>query len=221
MKSLFFKPLRISESPDNILFWSDTHFNHLCEHWPLPLWKARGFNSVENHTDGLIRRWNYKSTDNSVGFHLGDFVFGYKSIDNFKNIIRRMSFKDLYIMPGNHNSGWKQVFEEQKGNIWHVTSSKRVIFIPNYLEVISNNQFLVLSHYPILSFNSQAKGAICVYGHVHSNLEKNEIGKLYKQARTKEVTVDVAPFPITLTELKQMVPNEPVTFDHHKVSEAY
>lgn len=215
MKSLFYRPIKLSGSPDKIFFWSDTHFNHRCEHWRVPLWKARGFNSVEEHTEGLINRWNYKATPDSVGFHLGDFIFGFNSIENFKNIIQRMNFKDLYIMPGNHNSGWKQVFEEQKGNIWNIYSNKRVIFVPNYLEVVACGQFLVLSHYPILSFNSQSKGAICVYGHVHGNLCKNEIGQLYKQARTLEVTVDMAAFPLTLREVQKAVSKEIISFDHH------
>ncbi len=215
MKSLFYRPIKLSGSPDNILFWSDTHFNHRCEHWQIPLWKARGFKSVEEHTEGLIRRWNYKSNVNTVGFHLGDFIFGFNSIDNFKTIIERLNFKELYIMPGNHNSGWKQVFEEQKGNIWNINSNKRVIFVPNYLEVVACHQFLVLSHYPILSFNSQAKGAICVYGHVHGNLSKNKIGTLYSQARTLEVTVDAAPFPLTLREVQKSVTDQFISFDHH------
>lgn len=215
MKSLFYRPIKVSGSPDNIFFWSDTHFNHRCEHWQVPLWKARGFKSVDEHTEGLINRWNYKITPDSVAFHLGDFIFGFNSIDNFKSIVQRLNFKELYIMPGNHNSGWKQVFEEQKGNIWYINSNKRVIFIPNYLEVVAGNNFLVLSHYPILSFNSQAKGAICLYGHVHGNLAKNEIGQLYKQARTLEVTVENAAFPLSLREVQKAVGNEIVSFDHH------
>ena len=91
--------------------------------------------------------------------------------------------------------------------------------MPNYVEVVVGNQFLVLSHYPILSFNSQSNGAICVYGHVHGNLIKNEIGKLYSEARTVEVTVEACPHPITLRELVSKASKEPVSFDHHLVLE--
>lgn len=215
MKSLFYRPVKISLGWDDICFWSDTHFNHQCTHWETPLWKARGFPSVEAHTEGLIERWNDKSNDKTVFFHLGDFIFGFNSIDNFKNIINRLNFNTLYIMPGNHNSGWKQVFEEQKSNVWYLSSSKRVIFVPNYLEVIVGNKFLVLSHYPILSFNGQSNGAICAYGHVHNNLIKNEIGKLYSKARTVEVTVEACTYPVTLRELVDLADKEPVSFDHH------
>jgi calcineurin-like phosphoesterase family protein len=216
MKFLFYQPVKVTAKNQNVCFWSDTHFNHRCEHWEIPLWKARGFDSVEAHNEGLISRWNEKSNQDTIFFHLGDFIFGYNSIVHFKEIIRRLNFRDLYIMPGNHNSGWKQVFEEQYGNIWKLSDTKRVIFVPNYLEAIVNGQQLVMSHYPILSFNGQAKNAICLYGHVHGNLIKNEIGKLYKQARTFEVCVENCSSPATFDEITRLFKSQPsLTFDHH------
>ena len=119
-------------------------------------------------------------------------------------------------MSGNHFSGWKHVFEEQKSNVWDVTPTKRVIFVPNYIEANANGQMLVMSHYPILSFNGQSKNAICLYGHVHGNLSKNPIGELYSDARTYEVTVENSPSPVNLKELKQYFKSrQAAVFDHH------
>ena len=216
MKFLFYQPLKIVARDREVCFWSDTHFNHKCEHWEIPLWKARGFDSVEEHNEILIQRWNEKSNSNTIFFHLGDFIFGYDSIVHFKNIINRVNFKELYIMPGNHNSGWRQVFEEQKKNVWNINENKKVIFVPNYLEAYVNGQPLVMSHYPILSFNGQSKNGICLYGHVHGNLIKNEIGKLYSKARTFEVTVESCPHPINFKEIRSIFNDkESVSFDHH------
>lgn len=216
MKFLFYQPVRVVAKDHEVCFWSDTHFNHKCEHWDIPLWKARGFNSIEEHNEGLIQRWNKKANQNTTFFHLGDFIFGFDSIHHFKEIIKRVNFKELYIMPGNHNSGWKQVFEEQRSNIWKIDENKKVIFVPNYLEAVVNGQSIVMSHYPILSFNGQSKHSICLYGHVHGNLAKNEIGKLYNKAKTLEVTIENSPSPITIGEVKAYFRNrEPVSFDHH------
>jgi len=122
-------------------------------------------------------------------------------------------------MSGNHCSGWKQVFEEQKGNVWHINENKRVIFIPNYIEANINGQMFVMSHYPILSFNGQSKNGICLYGHVHGNLIKNEIGKLYSKARTLEITVENSPSPINFEEIKNYFKNrESISFDHHEAT---
>jgi calcineurin-like phosphoesterase family protein len=216
MKYLFYKPIKFSSSSENFAFWSDTHFFHACNHWPVPLWKARGFSSIEEHNELLIERWNSKCTHETVFFHLGDFIFGLDAKNNFKDIIRKVNFKTLYIMPGNHYSGWKQVFEEQRSNVWDVTPEKRVIFVPNYLEAIINGQLFVMSHYPILSFNGQSKNAICLYGHVHGNLSKHAIGSLYSQARTYEVTVENCKDPLMLNDINQLfAQSSPITFDSH------
>jgi len=216
MKYLFYKPIKLSSWEENFVFWSDTHFFHACNHWPVPLWKARGFSSMEEHNQTLIERWNAKCSEDTVFFHLGDFIFGLDAKNNFKDILRKVNFKTLYVMPGNHYSGWKHVFEEQKSNVWDITSQKRVIFVPNYIEAILNGHLFVMSHYPILSFNGQSKNAICLYGHVHGNLNKNPIGSLYSKARTYEITVDNTPHPINLKEIKERFKHtESITFDSH------
>lgn len=216
MKYLFYKPIKVSGSEEEVCFWSDTHFNHACPHWPIPLWKARGFSSIEEHNRVLIQRWNEKSNENTTFFHLGDFLFGMDSKTKFKSIIEQLNFKVLYLMPGNHFSGWNHVFEEQKSNVWDVNSCKRVVFIPNYIEAAFDGQLIVMSHYPILSFNGQSKDAICLYGHVHGNLSKHPIHELYSKAKAYEVTVENTSSPINLQQIKTAFKGRhPVVFDHH------
>lgn len=204
MKFLFYKPIRITCGLSNAFVWSDTHFNHKCEHWDVPIWKARGYSSVEDHNEGLIEKWNSVVDTSSTAFHLGDFIFGSNAFDDIKTILRKMNFNTLYVMPGNHNSGWKPLFEQVKHNVWNVNEQKRVIMIPNYAEVLVGDQLYVMSHYPILSFNGQHRGSICLYGHVHNRLVDTEIGDLYAKAKTIEVTVDSIDRPISLMQIKNM-----------------
>lgn len=216
MKYLFYKPIKVTTEDHNVFFWSDTHFNHACLHWPTPLWKMRGFSSLEEHNEGLIERWNSICNNQTTFFHLGDFIFGADSEIHFRSIINRLNFRTMYIMPGNHFSGWRHVFEKQKSNVWDVANGKRVVFVPNYIEAFINGQLLVMSHYPILSFNGQSKDSICIYGHVHGNLKRNSIGEIYAQAKTYEVTVENSPQPINLKELNLIFKNrQPVVFDYH------
>lgn len=203
MKFLFFKPIIVQSKHDqDISFWSDTHFGHACYHWETPLWKMRGFESVEEHDEELICRWNEKNSINSTAFHLGDFIFGHSATERFKEIIKRMSFNILYVMSGNHHSGWRHIFEELRGNIWDVDEHKKVIFIPNYVEIIANGQPIVASHYPIASFNGQSKGAWMLHGHCHGNLHSSEIGQMIYKTKTLDIGVERAPFPLTLADLK-------------------
>jgi calcineurin-like phosphoesterase family protein len=202
VKFLFYKPIITqTKYDDNICFWSDTHFGHRCDHWPVPLWQMRGFTSVEEHDATLIERWNNKTTEHTIAFHLGDFIFGYSAAERFKVIIERLNFNALYLMPGNHHSGWRTTFEETHGNIWDVAENKKVIFIPNYVEIVANGQPIVASHYPLASFNGQAKGSWMLHGHCHGNLHESEIGSLIYKTKTLDIGIEKAPTPLTLTEL--------------------
>jgi calcineurin-like phosphoesterase family protein len=216
MKFLFYRPLKITNDENNILFWSDTHFGHKCTHWNNPLWKMRGFQSVEEHDETLIERWNKSSTIETIFFHLGDFIFGFDSVDRMENILSRLLFKHLYIMPGNHCSGWKQHFERKTTNIWHFNSNKKVFFIPNYVESYINNQPLVLSHFPIVSWNGQGKGSWMLHGHCHNNLHKSEIGPLLYKTKIMDVGVENCSYPISFKAINAYFSQKPtITYDHH------
>lgn len=204
MKFLFYKPLKLSGSEDQIFFWSDIHFGHRCERWDIPLWKIRGFESIEDHDEGLTRRWNNLLTSESTVFCLGDFIFGSDTIQRFESKLAELNFNTIYIMPGNHCSGWKQVFEKQRTNVWYISNSKRVIFIPNYLEAVINKQPIVLSHYPLVSFNGQSIGSWMIHGHCHGKLNNTPIGQELYKAKITDVGVENCPSPVSLAELRNL-----------------
>ena len=216
MKFLFYKPIKIDTLAKNVCFWSDTHFGHKCEHWDNPLWRMRGFDSVEDHDEQLVSRWNTKCNSDSVVFHLGDFIFGQNAEERFMKFLDRLNFNTLYVMPGNHNSGWRQAFERQAKNVLYLNNSKSVYFIPNYIEVIANEQPIVLSHYPLASFNGQARGSWMIHGHCHSNLYKKEIGSILYKAKIFDIGIENSPYPKTFEDLKIMFDQKDIiTFDHH------
>jgi len=215
MKFLFYKPLRFEHDGNNICFWSDTHFGHRCDHWETPLWKMRGFSSIEEHDNTLVERWNKVCNNETIFFHLGDFIFGQNPEQRLVDFLSRLKFKTLYSMPGNHSSGWKQVFESQPKTTMHL-DNKTIYFIPNYLEVVANGQPIVMSHYPLASFNGQAKGSWMLHGHCHSNLYKSEIGSVLYKTKIIDIGVENSPLPKTLNDLTALFQNkQTVTFDHH------
>ena len=216
MKFLFYRPLKITSEEAKILFWSDTHFGHKCEHWSNPLWSARGFKSIDEHDNSLIERWNSVSTEQTTFFHLGDFIFGYDSFNRMNQIVNRLSFKHLYLMPGNHCSGWKQHFEKIPGNIWNLSNNKKIFFIPNYIECYINGQPIVMSHFPIASWNGQGKGSWMLHGHCHGNLENSEIGPLLYKTKTLDIGVEKYNFPASFKEIRAVFAQKPtLTYDHH------
>lgn len=217
MKELFYKPLKFNGNPENFLFWGCLHNGHRCENWEKPLWAWRGFSSVEEHDKENINRWNEKATDKTIGFLAGDTCFGKDAEKNFLNLFENLKFSELYLLPGNHYAGWHQLFNLRTGNGFHL-DHKIVTFLPNYVELIINSQSIVLSHYPILSWNGQAKGSWMLFSHVHGNLEKSEIGRMYINSGAKcyELSVEKNKRPVSFLDLSNLFKErENVSFDHH------
>lgn len=219
-ENLFWNPLKIDKSASNVFVWSDMHFGHKSENWDVPLWKKRGFISIEDHDEKLIKGWNESVGMNDDIFHLGDIMFGPDGDRRIDNLLNRLNFTNLYLMGGNHHSGFKQLFNKAEvvDGVFQVKNGhKTIFFLPNYFEVRFGGNSFVLSHYPILSWNGQGKGSIMVHGHCHDSLVNSHLGRNYiKSARCVEVTPECCPAPVSFGFLIDLFKNKDiVTFDHH------
>jgi len=216
MKEIFYKPLKVKADPDNILVWGCLHYDHDPQ-WDKPLWHIRGYKSAKDHNEGLVKNWNSKANENTIGFLLGDTIFGMGGAEKLKDLFNKLKFKELYICGGNHTACFWQLLQECSENIYEFYG-KKVTFYPNYFETFINGQPVVMSHYPILSFNGQGKGSFMLFAHVHGRLKDSRVGLAYLNsgARVMEVSVDVNPFPLTWVEINRMLKNKkPVSFDGH------
>lgn len=217
LSNYFWEPIKIEHT--NVWFWSDMHLGHKCEHWETPLWRNRGFNSVEEHDETLIKRWNDKLNEDSEIFHLGDIMFGSNGEERLEEVLNRLTFKTLYLFPGNHSAGYKQLLSKstEENGVRHLDfNNKRVYFVPNYLEMIVCGQSIVASHYPLASWNGQAKGSFMLHGHCHQNLYRSEIGSTLYKCKIVDVGVENSPTPLSYTQLRSKFKGaENKTFDHH------
>jgi calcineurin-like phosphoesterase family protein len=214
----FWEPLKFEHT--NVWFWSDLHIGHRCEYWEVPLWKNRGFSSVEEHDRTLIERWNKNITLESVVFLLGDIMFGQNGRQRLKDLFFDLNFKEIYLLGGNHYAGFKQHLSDsyiQDGVRYQSYGYKTVYFCPNYIEVFVCGQPIVVSHYPLASWNGQAKGSFMVHGHCHGNLYKSEVGKiLYKHCKILDVGIENQPYPISFSKLRTYFKDKDnIAFDHH------
>lgn len=218
LSNYFWEPVKIEHT--NVWFWSDMHLGHKCEHWETPLWKNRGFNSVEEHDETLIERWNDNLGEESEIFHLGDIMFGFDGEQRLTEVLNRLTFKTLYLFSGNHAGGYKQLLSkssEENGIRYLGFGNKKVYFVPNYLEIIVCGQPIVLSHYPLVSWNGQAKGSWMLHGHCHGNLWNSDIGKtLYIHCKIRDVGVEEVCYPISFENVRMRFKEKKnKTFDHH------
>lgn len=216
MKQLFYKPVRVDGKNHEILFWGCLHYGHDPK-WEVPIWRRRGFNSSQEHDEGIINNWNSKATDKTTGFLLGDVMFGYGGEEKFKKLMSRLNFKRVFVMSGNHTAGWHQTFESLKDNTLYVDGnySREVIFVPNYLEAMVNGQAIVCSHYPLASWNGQGKGSFMLHSHCHSSLYNTKLGDILYKAKIIDVGVENCIYPISFGEIKSKFNNDTVSFDHH------
>ena len=222
-ENLYTKPLKMTSPLDDIWVWSDLHLGQACESWSEPLWSKRGFSSLEDHDATLVERWNANLTVDSIMFHLGDIMFGMDGSNRIVDFLNSVKFKTLYLMPGNHYAGYKQLMEistESGGIHTHTAAHGGVVhFIHNYLEIYAGKKPVVLSHYPILSWNSQARGSIMIHGHCHGTLHDTDIGKAYYEGKVLDVGVEMSPEPQNLKSIINIMKDQKIVeTDHHKPS---
>lgn len=137
-------------------FISDLHFGHKNA----LAFDNRQFPDIETHDEALIEKWNSVVGINDEVWVLGDISWygAQKTIEIFN---RLNGVKNLCI--GNHDHKLLRNREV------------RALFaeITDYKELELDNQFYVLSHYPIPCFNKHYYGAVHFYGHVHVSWEYN------------------------------------------------
>lgn len=220
------KSLRFDESESTkVFFFSDIHASHEKDF----ILNPRGFKSASEGKEIIINNWNSKVSNEDICFLLGDTVVGagQNSETVFDEILRRLNYRELYICPGNHFSGFKQKFESEfnSGNrmdiyqrlTFLVDGVRSVHMIPNYYEIFVNHVPVVLSHYPILSYNGLSRDALHIFGHTHAKLKESRLGKEYLNGRVLEVTPEsIGSSPISFSEVMVLIGNKrSIKVDHH------
>lgn len=201
-----------------VFFISDLHFCHDRDF----IWgsKGRSYKNVDEMNKHILSVWNSTITDNDIVFNLGDLVFNDSNGKKAMFLMEHLKCKTHYFLHGNHSSGVKQVYEcaiQEFKNEHSIQSDIEIyplevgkfVFVGNYLEVEVNGQPLVLTHYPLLSWNGLHQGAWNIFGHTHCNLKKT-FGKQL------DVGWDFKKRPIPFSELKQLLGKKEIEYvDHH------
>ena len=118
------------------------------------------------HDEILIKNWNSVVNNNDTTFILGDIGRCGTNKDNeyLCSVMSRLKSKKILVV-GNHDEKGlqdyrvKQLFES-------VVESFELMDNHNGI-----NQKIVLSHYPIFSWNGCYKDTVLLYGHTHGNFD--------------------------------------------------
>ena len=140
----------------NIWLTSDLHFGHDREF----IWGPRGFKTVHEMNEAIIKNWNAAVAPEDEVYVLGDLMLG----DNEAGIKMIKQLKGtIHVILGNHDTATRKALYEDCFNIADV----------KYADVIKFNGYsFYLSHYPTMTSNHDDEKSlkakiISLCGHSH------------------------------------------------------
>lgn len=153
-----------------VFFISDTHFGHkaIVRYEPI----FRPFQTVEEHDEELVKRWNSVVHPKDKVFHLGDAVFGKRNIP----ILGRLN-GFIHLIMGNHD-------------VYGIDEYMQ--YVDKISGMVEYHNGLILTHAPLHS-NQVGDGKhywANVHGHLHS---KNYTDSRYVNVSCEQVNLTPVP----------------------------
>jgi len=203
--------MKLKSKDRNIWFISDTHYSHknMCRagsNWENKETGSRDFSSISKMNDDMVNKINEVVMPDDILFHLGDWSMG--GYDNIAVFRQRLNVSEIHLIMGNHDEHIKkdkefdfsthnrEQFSHLKTRVqclYDIPVSAQEMFtsVQDYLEITIDKQQIVLSHFPIISWNNLSKGSWHLHGHTHGNLFPN-VGNehWYKTSKILDVGID-------------------------------
>lgn len=133
---------------------SDLHFNHDRDF----IWKERGFNSVEEMNETIIKNFNSVITDEDILYLGGDSMLGMDTNAGLA-LLRRLNGKK-YLIVGNHDTDKRIVAYKDSMIFEDIKMNYRIKY---------RGRTYLLTHYPTLVANEgEFNNVINIHGHTHS-----------------------------------------------------
>ncbi|KQV79986.1 metallophosphoesterase [Rhizobium sp. Root1220] len=153
-------------------YLADTHLNHAN----ILSIQPRPFETIEQHDEAIIARWNAVVGENDVVYHLGDFAMGLHNADRIRRIFSRLNGRK-YLVFGNHDVRRDGAMHPTIAGLEWAARPEALMFVKD------ERQHVVLSHYAQRCWQGRGKGAWHFYGHAH--------GRLPSEGRSRDVGVDM------------------------------
>lgn len=155
-----------------IYFTSDLHFGHkkILEFSPA----FRAYSDVDEMNANLIKIWNDTVSSDDVVYNLGDFSM-FSNINRIINIAKELNGHHILIL-GNHDF----VIKKNKERLLkEFKKDGHPLFdeIVDYKKIELAENKIILSHYPMNSWDAQQYGSIMLHGHLHDYIS-NVKGKI-------------------------------------------
>lgn len=135
-----------------IWFTSDLHFNHDKKF----IWEARGFQSVQEMNETLIRNFNSVVSPEDTVYILGDNMMG-MDINAGLAYLRRLN-GTKYVAIGNHDTDARVEAYKKSGIFTDIQFGYRIKI---------KGRVYILTHYPTVTANGDDVKTVNLYGHTH------------------------------------------------------
>jgi len=201
-----------------VWFVSDTHWNH---DRPFILSK-RGYKTIQEHDEGLIKIWNQRVGADDTVIHLGDFIVGAGRDADYlgDHLLKTLNGQKIFLW-GNHNSYVKTLFkrlvQEQYGKdnveVYPIATTefgKSVTFMGNNLlckiRTPKFTQFVYGSHFAHriwIDMHKGSRGLWSVSGHSHGSDKESQ--PEFLQSKRLDVGIENFGGPIDFDQLAEIM----------------
>jgi len=180
-------------NPDNLFFTADIHLGH-----GLVIHKLkRPFIDIAGMDRGIVTMWNAIVPEDADVYILGDVSF--HKLAETVAILRQLNGR-LHLIWGNHDR--KLLKKEEFRSCFDSVSYDRII------DLRVEGTKIVMSHFPIESWENMSHGAWHLHGHSHGHMRK--FGRRY------DVGMDPnACAPISFRELQKIMAKRPILSREH------
>lgn len=141
----------------NYWFSSDPHYHHKN----IIRFTGRPYATVDDMNEAFIEWNNTNVKPNDIVWNLGDFSFG--TPEKTADVLKRLNGQQHLVL-GNHDNA---IFNGRKEYLEEGLFKS----IQYYKELRFDKLRIVLSHYPMRSWNGSNRGAFQLFGHVHGKME--------------------------------------------------
>ena len=193
-------------------FISDFHIGH----HNVIKFDGRPFRDVDEMHAELIKRWNSVVGDDDEVYYMGDLCM--RDVDTAKWVMHALKGKIHFIM-GNHDRD-KIIKRIDRFETIHEYGTEILVKDDTITDKrAKGHQQIIMSHYPILSWNRSHYGSFHLHGHCHGSLMKSN--QDYYKRKVMDVGCNVIDYtPISYQEVKSVMDKRViVNVDHHKTEE--
>ena len=197
----------------NLFFISDFHVGHAN----VIRFDGRPFKDTDEMNETLIKNWNSVVTEDDTVFYLGDLSMRCHP-STVKWFVEQLNGKIHFFM-GNHD----RIREIRNLNRFEKIWGDDDVMGAGMISVKDSDvnrgyQDIILSHYPILSWNKGHHGAWHLHGHCHQSMTKNPDMNWFYKRRVIDAGCNGLDYtPISYSKLKSVMMSKTISaVDHHE-----